>query len=304
MKSSFLFFVALSTTLFDAQAQPTGEKAYRVSLPGTSKTCLEEAESLSNRFQFVTGITAVRAECSATETRIVQRQAYTFYSLSLFYPANAQLSIDKTKFGHYAGGIPGGINSAGDYYGAYGSYSSCLEDISFRQNEFEKYTGLKAISSYCSKGRIGDSFVLNIDSFGQRKMKLFTFDAGKWSKGDEILRYLHKRNAAIVHKKGSRFYYYANKSLNLGQHRLLSYQDESICKDQLENAKSIVRAHDSDSAMVRCVEGTQAASADFHLVALFSGENFFKTRYMSERYNSYEQCLADISRVIDEHVNT
>lgn len=301
-KTMFFATVSLLTTLsLVAQAVPEQNQIYRVTLPGTSSTCLEEAEGLSSRFQIATGIKQVKAECSTTQTTSIQGRDYTFNTLTLYYSTHNQLPIFKVRFGHYEGGLPGGINSVGDYYGAYESYSSCIQNINFRNAEFEKYTGLSAVSSYCAKGRIDGNYVLTIDSFGQPKMRLYTFDAGNWSKGEEISKYLFRKKASTVHTKGTRFYYYAKNSLNLGQHRLLSYQDGNICSDQLEVAKNIIKNYGSDSTMVRCVKRAQTNNDNFHLIALFSGSNFFKTRYMNERYVSYEQCLSDISRVMNEY---
>ena len=287
-----------------AYAQTVPDNVYRVRIPGTVETCLVEAENLSIRFKLATEVAPIKTSCTAVATITAQQQEFPLYSLMLTYPGKTKLTVLTTKYGHYNGGLPGGANDVGDYYGIYGTYQSCLNDIPKRTMEFEKNTELKAVATYCTQAKVENTYVLNIESFGKQKKKLFTFDAGVWSKGKELENYLLTKDISIVSASKTRYFYYSTAPLNLEKRTLLSYQSAETCNRQLEVAKKLVNNFDKNSMMATCVPSGQSIRSDFSLVVLFSGYGYYKTQTYSEKYVSLDECLSDTYRVVSDFTMT
>lgn len=286
--------------------QPAPDQVYRVRIPARSNSCSEEAKNLAEGFKKATGINPVKSTCTGAVTISEQGQNHTLYSLTLLYPAGKTPDQVSIKYGHMKSPIIGGPNEPGDYYGIYTSYQACLDALDDKTDEFERFTELHTVSSYCSKARLDDAYVLTVEGFGTPKQRLYTFDSSVGSRPDrslqqEVLLHLQQKGVTIVDIVGSRLFYYSERPTDLRQKQLLSYQSEETCNLQLDEARMIVNGFDKTSQIVRCIQAGGTTQKVFNLVGILSNSTYLSNHMRPERYVSLEECLADIPRVASAH---
>lgn len=305
-KLIFLFFTMIlvlsSPIVAESSVSNDAIQTYRVRIPGTTKSCTEEAGQLAKRFTIATGIVPVETRCSGSAQYQNRNKSFTIYSLILSYSSPLQLTPFTIKFGHY-GNLPlSGVNSTGDYYGPYTSYESCLNDLDLRTLEFEEFTKLNSVASYCSKALASETYVLTIESFGKTEMNLFTFNVDHIQKDElfqnEIKDHLISMGLQIVRNEKGRFYFYAPQSPNLVSQKLLSYQPIEICNSQINSARNIIKGITSGSSLFKCVPDKDFGELKYHLVSIYSEGRFLTNYKYREKFLTFEECTNDIARVL------
>lgn len=297
----FLQISVFSNVFANQAAGSAPDKIYRVRIPAMSRTCVEEANLLSQHFLQATGVSPTKAECTDTAAYPADGKNYFVFVLTIFYSSEAQVSLTSSVYGF--NGLPIGDNGGlGDYYGMYDSYSSCVDHLQSRVQEYEKYTGLKAIDSFCTRARVSDTYVVQVDGFGKPQQKLSTFDSGFGSSPtsselDELLQFARQQGASVVDQFQSRIFYYSHESLNFRAFRFFSYQTPEICSAQIDEARRILNQMQLPS-IIRCSHTSKEEIDTETLLAISVGYGYPLERDVTEKYFSLSECLADRERIL------
>ena len=295
-------FQSLSWARESANTAPGSEQVYRVRVPASSLSCEEEAVSLGTHFSRTTGLRVKTAKCVDTIHLIENEKNFSIHSLLLTFLAPQTFHIEPALYGYLNGPHEDDI---GDYYGIYSSYEACLSDLGNRTREFETHSGAKPVAAFCSRARVNDSFILQVDGFGSPKKKLRTFDAAPGALLDaprqqELQRFLTAHGASLVWMNFSRAFFYSKAPLDLNRSKMLSFQETALCTSQLEDARKIIRHVTKTQPFVHCLPSVNTIPGRVDLFAGWSGNPIYGSRMIPTRYLSATECLSDKTRVLKE----
>jgi hypothetical protein len=300
-------FSSVLTCLSASGASASVDRAlgfYRVRIPATQESCAKEAENLAHRFQSMSGVPAVNPKCSATTTIQVGDKEFVIYTLDLEYPLANAPRYHEVHYGH----SDALSDSNSHFYGFYSTFESCVAGIRERKAEFEKHTGLPALSASCasSQDSISRSYVLTIDNFGAQepKQKLYTVNTAnsfyfKQDLSRQITDLVLRNGGEIVGEADANIYFYSAKPFNLVKTSFGLFDDAASCASQHEAARSIVSQAVAQASYVACVNFMAPEFPKRDLIALWNGALLPYPHTFHDRYLSIQECENDKPRAIE-----
>jgi hypothetical protein len=183
-----------------------------------------------------------------------------------------------------------------------------LKDLDHRSAEFKTQTGLIPTVVQCirDKSISNPGYVLKIDAIGNPKRRLMIYST-EWVPNLDPIRaeFLEWATARIIEQgakvamehTGGVFYYF-DKAIPLRQYRVMRAQLASECEQQMGVFKELQKTLGDDQGVARCMSSDMDPSVKY-LMGAWMGRELWGENQHNDDYLSFEECMADRSRVLD-----
>ena len=291
----FTFLLSVNSALAEIPAYQ-----YKVRIPVTSLSCEQEAAKLAERFFSSTQIPGAVSSCQGIINATFDGVNVHLYSLQIDYKAKGHPKLYSASLGGIMDSMSRSIES-----GAFATYADCLNQIHDQSQNFERETGLIALSASCSPVEILDGYKMQIEGFGKAKRELeifhLDFGADEADLKQEILKFMVGHGANIVRSVGDAVLYYAENQIGISQQYFGSFHQSSDCASQIEAATMIFKSAGSKSApIVRCLKNANTFG-QYNLSGLSDGYDFFSQEELPMKYYSFSECFEDRARELKLH---
>ena len=272
-------------------------------LPQTSLSCEAQASALAERFEQATRTTPNSVRCLGSARISAEGQVYALESIELTYAAREELEAYVAVLGS------GQSDEPSDNMGAYNTFADCLADLAKQSAAFQQHTRLTAVSATCEKAGMAyrSPYVLKVSGFGIPAKRLYAAELVFYTEMDEQLRQrilgLYALNgASLARVNDMRVLYYSKNPVRIRRETPAYFPHVSQCQSQEADFRGIIARNGAKNAIVRCLKGPAgrfALEGAHDSARLLSSD--FGTR--SPRYYSFEECLADRERMLNDSVS-
>lgn len=270
-----------------------------IHLAPTEATCNKEALVLREKLQTFGGLQETHVTCLAEVNLPEGNELFTIYSLHISFKVSAHFNYYVADFKTDIAQLP-----IGGGYPAYPSYGACLKELAFHKQTFQAHTGLNVLLASCEETGFGRSstYAPRLEGFGIARERLLYTDVGVDPKTDptfyaDVLRLLTIRGLEIAKNFGRVVFYYAPERVTIKQLLPLYFDNSSECWAQQSEAEQILKNSGVEQVISRCLGRGKTARL---MVLGTAVHGFYSNPYYFEgrTYYSYEECRADIARII------
>lgn len=269
-------------------------------IPANASACDAEAQSAKERFHRASGIEPYRAECVAGVDGL---------DITITYVSADRLPFVRAEFGLFGSSDPDPTFPTGldlPLWGTDASLAECRDRLGERRLDFERETGLEAVTWSCFHAMNG-GFVARIDGIGSDPASRFynlPFEfQGKVDQrfADDVSALLEAQGASVREAVPWGGYvvsmYYSPAPVTVDP-RTIGFRGQTetaaACKTELDEAvRTVATIMGRDPGLARCLPDSYDST--FHLNLAYGTQERLPS-YWQERgplYATYQSCAAD-----------
>ncbi len=259
--------------------------------PGDAEECAAGAAEIGKKLTAATGVKIYLTRCEKGVEEAGSLNAVVFYI--------APEKLNRVSTTEQNFGLP-------EHLSKFEKLADCVEALPAEIKTFETYTGVKAVAAYCyDEGYLSPKwrFVVNIDGFGEPKLKPIVMGTALWGKVVGDMQPYSTELSASIKALGDvpiayfvfeelleyrlTIHYYGKKWRSLKTAAFVTTDTVEHCTSQLDAARAAMKKSAKPPLVTLCIN-----HRGFEIKSVLDGNERARSVVAPDRYVTWEECQA------------